>query len=88
MSTPHPHKIANGIIAIGQSYQNALPGVNILLVGLLPRDDYTSIRRDRQQDINNHLRLHCQRMDTKHVQYLTPYHRFKPNAAGHLDRSL
>ena len=59
-----PHKIANGIFAIGQSFQKALPGVKVLLAGLLPRDEVFSIRRDRQQDVNDHLRDYCQRMDT------------------------
>ena len=31
-----PHKIADGIIAIGRRFQEALPEVKVLLVGLFP----------------------------------------------------
>ena len=64
-ATPPPHRIANGIIAIGLKFQEVLPGVQVLLAGLLPRDEGYSIRRDRQHDVNTALRLHCQRSTSR-----------------------
>ena len=83
-----PHKIADGIIAIGRRFQEALPEVKVLLVGLLPRDEGYSLRRDRQQEVNTSLRNYCQRVDSKGCFYLAPDHRFAPGVDGHLDRTL
>ena len=83
-----PHKIASGIIAIGRRFQETLPEVKVLLVGLLPRDEGYSLRRDRQQEVNTSLRNYCQRMDSKGFFYLAPDRRFAPGVDGHLDKSL
>ena len=83
-----PTKIADGIIAIGRKFQLVLPEVKVALMGLLPRDEGYSFRRDRQQEVNTSLRKFCQWQDTRGVYYLPPDKQFAPGAQGLLDRGL
>ena len=83
-----PTKIANATIAIGRKFQEALPEVKVLLVGLLPRDEGYSFRRDRQQEVNTCLRNYCQREESRVFFYLPPDNQFAPGANGFLNKRL
>ena len=83
-----PCRIADDIIAIGQRFKEALPEGKVLLVGLLPRDEGFSSRRDRQQEINIYLNNFCQRHDSEGFFYLPPEKKFVPGTDGQLDRKL
>ena len=70
ISTTIPHRIAEGIVAIGQKFQETLLEVQVLLVGHFHRDEGYSIRRDRQHEVNTALRNYCQRSVSRGFHYL------------------
>ena len=54
-----PRDIANGIASIGVALQERKPGLKIVLTGLLPRDLFWSLRRDKIQQTNIYLEDLC-----------------------------
>ena len=68
----HPvHDIASGIIQIASYILSKKPGSNVIITGLLPRDEKaTSIRRTKINAINHLLQHECQ--SQRNVTFLEP----------------
>ena len=68
----HPvHDIASGIVQIASYILSKKPGSNVIITGLLPRDEKaTSIRRTKINAINHLLQHECQ--SQRNVTFLEP----------------
>ena len=53
------YAIAQGLVAIGSSFQNRCNNPNTFLCGLVPRDEYISINRVIADEINDVLSFKC-----------------------------
>jgi lysophospholipase L1-like esterase len=62
-----PDEIADGVIAIVKKLREKLPETKVLLLGVCPRDDNPSARRDRIKTINDRI---AKLDDDKMVEYL------------------
>ena len=60
ISINESHDIADGIIAIGLSVKRRCRKLNIIISGLIPRDESSSINRIYISDVNSILKKRCQ----------------------------
>ena len=68
----NPDEIRDGIASIVYTIQEKKPNANFIASGLLPRDQETSIRRDKIKLVNQKLRKWCQSGKVRNVHYLKP----------------
>ena len=68
----NPAEIRDGIASIVYTIQEKKPNANIIVSGLLPRDQEISSRRDKIKLVNRKLMKWCQSGKVRNVHYLKP----------------
>ena len=68
----NPAEIRDGIASIVYTIQEKKPNANIIVSGLLPRDQEISSRRDKIKLVNQKLMKWCQSGKVRNVHYLKP----------------
>ena len=68
----NPAEIRDGIASIVYTIQEKKPNANIIVSGLLPRDQEISSRRDKIKLVNQKLRKWCRSGKVRNVHYLKP----------------
>ena len=54
-----PKHVADGILEIARSYKTNYSCVNVIICGILPRDDFGSVNRVSVKKVNQILKLKC-----------------------------
>ena len=68
----NPDEIRDGIASIVYTIQEKKPDANIIVSGLLPRDQEISSRHDKIKLVNQKLMKWCQSGKVRNVHYLKP----------------
>ena len=68
----NPAEIRDGIASIVYTIQEKKPNANIIVSGLLPRDQEISSRRDKIKLVNRKLMKWCRSGKVRNVHYLKP----------------
>ena len=64
-----PYTIANGIASIGSSFRKSNPGIKVILLGILPRDTKSSVRRGKIDKTNYFLEQQCGTLNSHYLKH-------------------
>ena len=67
-----PRDIADGVLSIGLTIQEALPNVKVIITGLFPRDREYSFRRDKIKQVNVYLKNGCSHSEIRNFYFIQP----------------
>ena len=82
-----PTDIAEGILSIANYVHERKPDIFIIIVGLLPRDQFLTSRRQKLNAVNDLLDSFCKKINKEELYFIKPASDWT-HSNGTLDKSL
>ena len=82
-----PIDIAEGILSIANLVPERKPNMFIIIVGLLPRDQFSTLKRQKLKEVNDLSDSFCRKINKEELYFIKPASDWT-HSNGTLDKSL